>query len=778
MASYIEYPLQGGYINRFMVTAVDTEPREFRKVVLSGRVNEWLKKGFSIHENPCRKEMLEGRLGVVPPLPADDSPWNMHFPFGNIGVEASGFYFVPTYLRRYGKVTLRSTKAGRRPFYMETCGAATLWVNGQLVIDFTPFTRNMVKGTQFEIDLQEGDNEILFCLEDLAERDTDYYFRLRCLDEAGLAMRLPISDNVNGDALKQIENMLDDVHLDKGAYIDAPAGLRIKNPFNAPQSVTVKVFPASLGGGLAGVQPTESIEYTLAPGQDALSIASKFQGYCLLNIGCQYEGIAISRNIDTQFVSSKNLGLNEPCLDARKNHMIDLIADSPINNIYKASALLHRGRDIEFAQEIILEEIQGIVDRKDCADFHFAMLLHSYIAYGDKMSAKVKVAIEDAMIGFRYWIDEPGNDVMWFFSENHALMFHTCQYIAGGLLPDRVFESSGLTGKELQKKAEGLFETWFEDFFHEFMTEWNSPAYIPIDFLGLAVLYMHGNESLREKSRQAMDKISHCMAMFSFDGALMGTAGRIYEREIKGVYASGTTGFLHMLYNTGTTCKCDFALPTAFSDYTPPAEYEKYIAKQTKPLIYETTQGFEDHVNIYMYKDAYGILTTAVGFKPYQNGYQEHIVHCSLDKTAQVFVNHPGEGQPYGSGRPAFWAGNGILPDAKQEGNTATLHFDLGDTTLPTDATQTLLQNKVRYTHAYVPLSEFDMHITTPNAVVAQKGRGLIGIMAKNGLKLTGKGSCANIEFVSEGRENSWIVKLGNLDDYSSAKDFLKSMKI
>ena len=369
------------------------------------------------------------------------------------------------------------------------------------------------------------------------------------------------------------------------------------------------------------------------------------------------------------------------------------------------------------------------------------------------------------MRGFRYWIDEPGDDVMWFFSENHALMFHTCQYIAGGLLPDDVFESSGLTGAQLQKKAEGLFDTWFKSFFDEFITEWNSPAYIPVDYLGLAVIYMHGSEALRQNAKKAMDKLSHCLALFSFDGALMGTAGRIYEREIKGVYSAGTTGFLHMLYNTGTTCKVDFALPTALSDYTPPVEYEKYIAKQAEPLIYETTQGFEDHVNIHMYKDTYGILTTAAGFKPYQNGYQEHIVHCSLDKTAQVFVNHPGEGQPFGSGRPAFWAGNGVLPNASQKGDTATLHFKLGD-------------NKIGYTHAYVPLSEFDDYLITPKAVVVQKGRGLMGVAAKNGIKLTKTGSCANKEFVSDGRENTWTVKLGNLDKYIDLEDFLKSIEV
>ena len=30
----------------------------------------------------------------------------------------------------------------------------------------------------------------------------------------------------------------------------------------------------------------------------------------------------------------------------------------------------------------------------------------------------------EAILGFRYWLDEPGNDVMWYWSENHVLCFH------------------------------------------------------------------------------------------------------------------------------------------------------------------------------------------------------------------------------------------------------------------------------------------------------------------------------------------------------------------
>ena len=118
---YLKYELKGEkYINRFITTGAFTEPRRFQKAILNGRVNEWLKKGFSIHENPCRKEMIAVRKDELPPY-YDISmseigqeaesfeqrrALSVYFPFGNIGYEESCFCYCPTYLRTYCYVDL------------------------------------------------------------------------------------------------------------------------------------------------------------------------------------------------------------------------------------------------------------------------------------------------------------------------------------------------------------------------------------------------------------------------------------------------------------------------------------------------------------------------------------------------------------------------------------------------------------------------------------------------------------------------------------------------
>lgn len=101
-------------MNRFLTTEPFCQPQTFQPSILKGKVNEWLKYGFSIYENPCRKEFLKRRLKQSPDewnleakLPGDSvsvfgqtHPLHIYFPFGNVNVECSRFYYVPTFCAR------------------------------------------------------------------------------------------------------------------------------------------------------------------------------------------------------------------------------------------------------------------------------------------------------------------------------------------------------------------------------------------------------------------------------------------------------------------------------------------------------------------------------------------------------------------------------------------------------------------------------------------------------------------------------------------------------
>ena len=446
-----------------------------------------------------------------------------------------------------------------------------------------------------------------------------------------------------------------------------------------------------------------------------------------------------------------------------------MITEYAPENTYKAAALLKLGRETERAERILLTELPGVWARKDCSDFHFIIMLYIYRTFYDRLSPKMREELELAMCGFRYWIDEPGDDVMWFFSENHALLFHCCQYLAGSWLPDRIFTCSGKTGREVSARGEELLREWFEGFFEEFITEWNSNAYIPVDVLGLGTLYnlTEPGSEFHQKAKRALDMIFYSLRVNAHKGAVMTSFGRSYEKELKGNYNAGTTSLLYLAYGDGYLNRaCNGCIPLALGDYAAPEAFKPYGAlKENQELIFRNTQGFEKHVNLYLYKNAYALLSTAVGFKPFQKGYQEHIVQAVIDELAQVFVNHPGESFPYGSGRPNFWAGNGSLPLAVQYRNTAILRYRIGR------------EERIGYTHAYIPLSTFTRYLGEDGVIVLEKDGAYIAVKAMNGLTMQQEGPNCFREFMSQGRDNVWVIRAGRMDEYGDLDALLAAFK-
>lgn len=785
---HLEYPLFAeGFINRFITTGVYTQVQQFEKATLSGRVNEWLKKGFAIHENPCRKEFIAKRRNELPPyidvsnkLPGEtvsvfgqEQALKIYFPFGNIGHEASGFYYRPTYLRSYSFAFVNAPVKESVDFEITTCGGMTIWLNDRLVTDYIPFTRNMVKHTTITMNMEKGPNKLVVCLDDLAERDTDYYFRIRYLGEQHLTVMLPLDEQADAAHIMQAEQALDHISFDQEAYFDEPVIMNFSNYGQKPLDFKLIIEP---GEFIEKMQNQEKLvssrNLTLSPGQTSIELLSSGEllpGYYYFTPHITIDGILLKRKIGTQLVRKDFLQYHEPDGKDRKQRALETIYQYGVNNVYRAAVCFKLNRDTDKAEQIILEEIDGVNQRKDCSDFHFTIIIYIYHTYYDKLSPKARKVIEDAMTGYRYWIDEPGDDVMWFFSENHALLFHICQYLAGKYLPDSTFTNSGMPGTEVCRKGEALLNEWFEGFFEEFITEWNSNAYIPVDVLGLGTLYNLTGDcpALHEKAKKALDMICYALAVNQHKGAIMTSFGRTYEKEMKGNYNAGTTALLYILYNAGYLNRgTNGYISIILGDYEAPQEYAKYL-NLTEPveLIHQNTQGFEQHVNLYLYKNHQVLLSTAVGFKPYENGYQEHIVQAVIDETAQVFINHPGESHPYGSGRPNFWAGNGNLPLAVQYENVSILRYDIPE------------ENRIDYTHAYVPISEFKKYIGSANAIALEKDGGYIGIRVMNELRMQQEGPCRHREFISTGRRNIWVLKVAVASEYEDVEDFLQALE-
>ena len=133
------------------------------------------------------------------------------------------------------------------------------------------------------------------------------------------------------------------------------------------------------------------------------------------------------------------------------------------------------GRDPHFsvpAGSIPDDAWDGIIAKmwqlRDTSDFdalRFVDLLYGYRGHPAASEALWQKA-EQALFDFKYWYTDPTPeryvggelvvDNMWYWTENHILIFKTCEYLTGQRYPDQVFTVAGLTGAQHRLRAEAL----------------------------------------------------------------------------------------------------------------------------------------------------------------------------------------------------------------------------------------------------------------------------------------------------------------------------------
>jgi hypothetical protein len=100
-----------------------------------------------------------------------------------------------------------------------------------------------------------------------------------------------------------------------------------------------------------------------------------------------------------------------------------LVLDTPGKDAYTEMIRLAAG--VEPDEALIRESARRLDARVDCADFSLNGLLPLLYRFRDSRlwSEDTKRAVESAVLGFKYWPDEPGIDNMCTCTENHQIMF-------------------------------------------------------------------------------------------------------------------------------------------------------------------------------------------------------------------------------------------------------------------------------------------------------------------------------------------------------------------
>jgi len=179
-----------------------------------------------------------------------------------------------------------------------------------------------------------------------------------------------------------------------------------------------------------------------------------------------------------------------------------------------------------------MKYIQG---EYDCADFDLVSIVRILYHFGNIIPADYKKKMEDVLLNFRYWWDEPGENSMCYWSENHQILFASAEYLIGQLYPESIFPSSGLTGKQHMEKAGQRALDWFEMRWKYGFIEYNSEVYYTEDIGALMNLIDFAkNEELVRKAEICMDLLFYDMAVQNIHSMMISTSGRAYQSQRTG----------------------------------------------------------------------------------------------------------------------------------------------------------------------------------------------------------------------------------------------------
>jgi hypothetical protein len=780
---HVSYDLQNGFIHNWLVggpqaipvPALDRFQGDDLKLQIA---RHYFDEDSGVGRRPVQDEpfvMGDEELAWRYARCADD-----HF------VDLTAFYHTCHYLRSWAYARVMSPTSLEATFVLTTNGPADVWIGGKHVHRQEHFYHQLPHSVAFETPLEEGINNILVRFEEVAIRECPYAMALQIQDFAGddpageTQVLVPVANKSVGRR-KRIEKALYAAYVDRDVYTPGDE-IAVHWPEDLDVSVEVtarlrhssgQIYAEGQQVGKPGDTSRLQLPVQIPEGAYQIMLMPQPREYYDWNLRVQ-------RKINLWSLHNRYSQTPYGSYAERRQEALEDAARRT-DNIFSEIAKMALGRWSAVNTDAIMMAVEGINQRKDCSDFYLVGLLGAMQRYGDDASFPdaLKAPLEECVLNFKYWMDEPGSDAMCYWSENHQILFHACEILAGQLYPDRVFSNAGQTGSWHREKGERMALSWLHKRASGGFREWDSNCYFEEDLLALSHLAdLVENSQVWEMAAVVMDKMFFTMALNSYRGVFGSTHGRTYTPLIKGAHLEGTAGIGRLMWGMGTfnqrilgtvslACTQDYELPAIIQSIAADRPEEMWNRERHAGELEEwcDLDSGAWEVNKATYKTPDYMLCSAQDYRAGEAGYQQHIWQATLGTDAVVFVTHPPCVSEEGSHRPNFWHGNVVLPRAAQWKDVLiAVHR------LPED-------DWLGFTHAYFPTTEFDEHAVREDAdghwwAFAQKGDGYLALTAAQGLELITYGDNAYRELRSHGRHNVWFCQMGRTAKDGSFGEF------
>ncbi len=259
------------------------------------------------------------------------------------------------------------------------------------------------------------------------------------------------------------------------------------------------------------------------------------------------------------------------------------------NGIFSQIARLELGKE-RVDETIFRDAIAYVYANEDCNDFVVAGFLRILYLYRKSplISRQLIADIEECVLSFKYWWDEPGRDKRCYHTENHQIIFHGDELLAGQLYPDKIFKNSGKTGRYHIRHSLHLIRRWI-DFRVKFgFSEWLSNCYFDHDLMALANLRDFAQATdVRAKAEMLMDVLLFEIALHSWRGIFGSTHGRTYAKMIKSGRGEHTASIAKLMFGMGIFNEPDSvgSVALATSGYRCPGVIERIASDLGRPIL-------------------------------------------------------------------------------------------------------------------------------------------------------------------------------------------------
>lgn len=764
---YVHYELQNGFVHNWIaggpqaiqVSGLERFTGEDIKLQIA---HHYYEQESGITETPAEQgPITEGifRVGDY------EGVWRYFRCREDHFVDHTAFHSAPHYLRSWAYAELMSETPQEAVLLLSTYGPADIWVNGQHTHRQEHFT-DRPRTVECKVELQKGANGILVRFEGVALGG-----------ECPLAMALQVREPASAQPISNMQVRLPTTimqvarrqileRLFEAAYLD-------RDVCAGSDTLTLcwpeeKARPAS--ELMARLQDTSGRIYSesrlyLMPKEERVKLASSFLTQAgphrvtlMPGIKEYYEDqVRLRRQFDVWTLgpaaySETPYGTYEE----RRQEALVYAARRTIPDIYTEIARMELGWWSKVKTDAIMQAIGRINNRHAESPRLLIGLLGMLYRFGDgpKFPESLRQPLEECILGFRYWHDEPSFDTMNYTAEGHSILFHACEILAGQRYPEHTFNNNGQSGQWHREKGERLALDWLHARGINGFAEWDSSSAFADILLALSHLVdLAENEQVWEMATVMLDKVLFTLALNSYKGVFGSTHGHTHITDVKGGMLEHTAGITRLMWGMGIwnhhlsgfvslACMKDYELPPILPQIATEAEElwnrERHLAT-----------GAQGEVNKVTYRTADYMLCSAQDYRPGQRGYREHTWQATLGAGAVVFVTHPACSSENDAWAPNSWVGNAILPRVAQYKDVLIAIHNLPD------------DDWMGFTHAYFPTYAFDEYTLRDGWAFARKGDGYLALTASQGLELVRRGNSAYRELRSYGRHNVWLCHMG-----------------